>query len=86
MIYNCTCVFFSVLDVCAINNLICSYTCDNNTANGEFVCICKAGYELAADGSNCTSKDNCYYKYYIIPQNKFVIKAYISISADNYQC
>ncbi|KAJ8307562.1 hypothetical protein KUTeg_015646 [Tegillarca granosa] len=47
------------IDNCKLNNLTCSYGCENTTQSGDFQCICPAGYTLAADGSNCTDVDEC---------------------------
>ena len=41
---------------CAVNNGGCRQTCTNS--DGSFACSCAIGYELTADGLDCTGKQN----------------------------
>ncbi|CAG2253241.1 unnamed protein product [Mytilus edulis] len=68
--FTCSCVYgFEILadgkcnqtifDVCALQNLTCSYGCDNTTNPGTWECICPEGYLLHISSGNCSNINEC---------------------------
>ncbi|XP_063411483.1 uncharacterized protein LOC134694404 [Mytilus trossulus] len=68
--FTCSCVYgFEILadgkcnqtifDVCALQNLTCSYGCDNTTNPGTWDCICPEGYLLNISSGNCSNINEC---------------------------
>lgn len=46
---------------CSGVNVTCEYACENSS--GSFVCICNSGFELSANGINCTGSVHFYSQY-----------------------
>ena len=53
--FLCTHAYFSDIDECTSNNTGCDHSCVNTV--GSYYCKCINGFELKADGHNCTGND-----------------------------
>ncbi|CAC5394799.1 unnamed protein product [Mytilus coruscus] len=49
----------TIFDACALQNLTCSYGCDNITNPGTWECICPEGYQLDSGSGNCSNINEC---------------------------
>ncbi|XP_071150206.1 uncharacterized protein [Mytilus edulis] len=68
--FSCSCVYGfelladgkcnqTIFDVCALQNLTCSYGCDNTTNPGTWECICRKGYLLDSNSGVCSNINEC---------------------------